>query len=116
MSRKTIIIFIPMNTMIPSNRIFMVPTILKGVAGTIFIFAVLTVISYQDSLPVDGKIIIGFPWEYYSAGTGYDAELDEYASFENFEPLKLIGNVLFAAGLYLIILLPIRLLFRKKKS
>ncbi len=39
----------------------MVPTILKGVAGTICIFAILTVISYQNDQPVDGKLTIGFP-------------------------------------------------------
>ena len=105
-----------MNTMIPGNRTLMVPTILKGVAGTICIFAILTVISYQNDQPVDGKLTIGFPWEFYSSGTGYNVESDEYASFENFEPLKLIGNILFAVVMYMLLRLLLCALFAKKRS
>ncbi|MGE8377224.1 hypothetical protein [Sphingobacterium sp. HMA12] len=105
-----------MYTMIPGNRRLILPAILKGVAGTIFIFVVLTVISYQNDLPVDGKLTIGFPWEFYSSGTGYNVESDEYASFENFEPLKLIGNILFAVVVYMLLRLLLRARFAKKRS
>ncbi|MDF2475746.1 MAG: hypothetical protein K0S24_1229 [Sphingobacterium sp.] len=104
-----------MNTMIPRNKTAIVPAILQGVAGTICIFAVLTAISYQNSLHVDGKIIIGFPWEFYSSGTGYNVERDEYMGFEDFKPLKLIGNILVALVIYLVLHLSLRPLFGKKK-
>lgn len=104
-----------MNKMISTNRTSIVPAIFKGLAGTIFIFAVLTAISYQNDLPVDGKLVIGFPWEFYSEGTGYNLERDEYANFENFEPLKLIGNILVALAIYLVLHLSLRPLFGKNK-
>ena len=105
-----------MNTMIPRNKTAIVPAILQGLAGTIFIFAVLTAISYQNDLPVDGKLVMGFPWEFYSSGTGYNVERDEYMGFEDFEPLKLFGNILFAIVVYLIVLLSLRALFLRKGS
>ena len=104
-----------MNTMIPRNRTSIVPAILKGVAGAVFIFAVLTAISYQNELHVDGRLTMGFPWEFYSAGTGYNVERDEYMGFEDFEPLKLIGNILVAVAIYLVLRLSLRPLFEKKK-
>lgn len=105
-----------MSMMNTKNKIKIVPAILKGVAGTIFIFAVLTVLSYQNRLPVDGKLTMGFPCSFYSSGTGYNPELDEYASFENFERLKLLGNILFAVVVYMLLRLLLRALFAKKKS
>ncbi len=114
--KKTIIIFIQMNIMIPGHKTAIVPALLKGIAGTIAVFAVLTALSYQNQLPVDGKLVIGFPWEFYSSGAGYNVERDEYMGFEDFEPLKLFGNILFAVVVYLIVLLSLRALFLRKGS
>lgn len=101
--------------MIPKHKTAIVPALLKGIAGTIAIFAVLTALSYQNQLPVDGKLVIGFPWEFYSEGTGYNIESDEYASFENFEPLKLIGNIFITLAIYLVLRLSLRPLFEINK-
>ena len=116
MSKKTIIIFIPMNKMISTNRTSIVPAIFKGLAGAIFIFAVLTAISYQNDLPVDGKLVIGFPWEFYSEGTGYNLERDEYASFQHFKLFALICNIVFSAFVSALLFLLYRVIpFRKRK-
>ncbi|GAA4174339.1 MULTISPECIES: hypothetical protein [Sphingobacterium] len=104
-----------MNKMIPGHKTAIVPALLKGIAGAIAVFAVLTALSYQNQLPVDGKLVIGFPWKFYSEGTGYNPERDEYASFENFEPLKLMGNILVALAIYLVLHLSLRPLFGKNK-
>lgn len=99
--------------MIPEHKTAIVPALLKGIAGTIAVFAVLTALSYQNQLPVDGKLVMGFPWEFYSEGTGYNIESDEYASFENFEPFKLTGNILFAMAVYMLLRLLLRMLAKK---
>lgn len=102
--------------MIPTNRTSIVPAIFKGLAGTIFIFAVLTAISYQNDLHVDGKLVIGFPWEFYSEGTGYNIERDEYASFQHFKSVGFIGNIVFSVFVFALLLLLYRVIpFRKKK-
>ncbi|MDF2517222.1 MAG: hypothetical protein K0R59_2518 [Sphingobacterium sp.] len=99
--------------MIPEHKTAIVPALLKGIAGTIAVFAVLTALSYQNQLPVDGKLVMGFPWEFYSEGTGYNLERDEYASFENFKPFKLTGNILFAMAVYMLLRLLLRMLAKK---
>jgi len=105
-----------MNKMIPTNRTSIVPAIFKGLAGTIFIFAVLTAISYQNDLHVDGKLVMGFPWEFYSEGTVYDLEHDEYASFQHFKLFELIRNIVFSAFVFALLFLLYRVIpVRRKK-
>ncbi|HAK27639.1 Uncharacterised protein [Sphingobacterium multivorum] len=82
-----------------------VPALLKGFVGTICVFAILTACFYHNELYVDGNLTIGFPWTFYREGSGYSLDLYEQVGYHEFEPLKLIGNILFSATLYLLILL-----------
>ncbi len=78
--------------------------LLKGLVGTICVFAVLTACFYHNELYVDGNLTVGFPWIFYWEGSGYSLDLNEQVGYQEFEPLKLIGNIFFAATLYLLIL------------
>ncbi|WP_341833070.1 hypothetical protein AACH28_12450 [Sphingobacterium thalpophilum] len=81
-----------------------VPALFKVLVGTIGIFAIMTVCFYHNELDVDGNLTVGFPWIFYREGSGYSLDLNEQVGYHEFEPLKLIGNILFAATLYLLIL------------
>lgn len=87
------------------RKIQIVPALLKGLVGTICVFAVLTACFYHNELDVDGNLTVGFPWIFYREGSGYSLELKEQVGYQEFESLKLIGDILFAAILYLLILL-----------
>lgn len=105
-----------MNKMISGNKTAIVLTILKGVAGTMAVFAVVTALSYQNQLPVDGKLVMGFPSEFYAEGTGYSPERDEYASFQHFKLLGLLINIVFSTSVFALLGRLYRFIpFRKKK-
>jgi hypothetical protein len=88
----------------PEQRITsIVPVLWKVFIGTIGVFAILTACFYHNQLDVDGSLTIGFPWTFYREGSGYSSDLNEQVGYHEFEPLKLIGNILFAATLALMI-------------
>lgn len=93
-----------------------VPALLKTFVGTICVFAVLTACFYHNQLDVDGNLTVGFPWIFYSEGSGYSLDLNEQVGYQEFESLKLIGDILFAATLYLLILLIYRFFNGKLKK
>ncbi|MBB1645991.1 MULTISPECIES: hypothetical protein [Sphingobacterium] len=86
------------------SKTSIVPALFKVLVGTIGIFAIMTVCFYHNELDVDGNLTVGFPWIFYREGSGYSLDLNEQVGYHEFEPLKLIGNILFAATLYLLIL------------
>ena len=86
------------------RKIQIVLGLLKGLIGTICVFAVLTTCSYHNELDVDGNLTLGFPCIFYREGSGYSLDLNEQVGYNEFQLLKLIGNILFAATLYLLIL------------
>ena len=81
-----------------------VPALFKVLVGTIGVFAILTVCFYHNELDVDGNLALGFPWIFYREGSGYSPDLNEQVGYHEFGILKFIGNILFAAALYLLIL------------
>ncbi len=93
-----------------------VPALFKVLIGTIGVFAILTVCFYRNELYVDGNLTVGFPWIFYREGSGYSPDLNEQVGYHEFEPLKLIGNILFAATLYLLILLIYSFVSRKLRN
>lgn len=93
-----------------------VPALFKVLVGTIGVFAILTVCFYHNELNIDGNLTLGFPWIFYREGSGYSFDLKEHVGYQEFELLKLIGDILFAAILYLLILWIYRFFSRKLKK
>ncbi len=94
----------------------LVPVLCKVFIGTIGVFAILTTCFYHNQLDVDGNLTIGFPWTFYREGSGYSPDLNEQVGYHEFEPLKLISNILFSATLYLLILLIYSFVSRKLRN
>ncbi|MGE8427413.1 MAG: hypothetical protein ACN6O7_06030 [Sphingobacterium sp.] len=93
-----------------------VSALFKVLVGTIGVFAILTACFYHNELDVDGNLTVGFPWIFYWEGSGYSLDLNEQVGYHEFEPLKLIGNILFASISFLLILLIYRFFIGKLKQ
>jgi hypothetical protein len=91
-----------------------IPTFFKVLVGTIGVFAILTVCFYHNELDVDGNLTVGFPWIFYSEGSGYSLDLNEQVGYHEFDLLKLIGNILFSTMLALMIFWLYRVIIRKR--
>jgi len=98
------LLYLIMHAKPEQHKTSIVPALFKVLVGTIGVFAILTVCFYHNELNIDGNLTLGFPWIFYREGSGYSLDLKEQIGYQEFESLKLIGNILFAAALYLLIL------------
>ena len=103
-SNQNELLYLIMHAKPEQRKTSIVPALFKVLVGTICVFAVLTTCSYHNELDVDGNLTVGFPCIFYREGSGYSLDLNEQVGYNEFQLLKLIGNILFAATLYLLIL------------
>ena len=79
------------------------------------VFAISILLSYSNTLDVDGSLRMGFPFEFYDRSAAMSGPSNESGIFANFRIYKLLMDI--AAAIFLgIALVGIRSRFRKSKS
>lgn len=76
-------------------------TVLNYLVATLLIFGFLSWLSYHNGMAYDGLNTLGFPFTYYSEGTGQSIATGQTEHFNKFSLLALSANLICSSLIYL---------------